>query len=155
MQGWGVGPKTVNFTKFSNINAPQGRIPCTNFTKFSGFVGSSTSGFTFGDLLERFWSYGLGQRSLPNFHPSSETVRPIRKSFRGVKMVRNSSINMSCAAGEGVKKVRCFLSFALLNGRVVLMTFANKVLEYGMNSIPPGTGSSVVVHCRSALSLCC
>ena len=40
MHGWGVGPETVNFTKFGNIiYALQGRISCAFLTKLSGFVG--------------------------------------------------------------------------------------------------------------------
>ena len=39
-RGMGRGPKTVNFTKFRNINVPQVHISCTILTtKFSEFVG--------------------------------------------------------------------------------------------------------------------
>ena len=38
VQGWGfTAPKTEKWN-FTNIIAPKGRVPCTNFTKFIGFM---------------------------------------------------------------------------------------------------------------------
>ena len=61
----GVGPKNWNFysdlTEIWNINAPQGRIPCTIFTKFREFVPHFRMCWVlkFGwILLKGLWSYG-------------------------------------------------------------------------------------------------
>ena len=41
VQGWGfAAPNTENFTKFRNINTPQGHIHWAIFTRFSSFIGS-------------------------------------------------------------------------------------------------------------------
>jgi len=42
MSAW--SPKADFLTEFWNKNAQQGRILCVIFTKFSGFVGSSSVG---------------------------------------------------------------------------------------------------------------
>jgi len=35
---WVYGPKTMKISNFTNIIAPNGRVPCTILSKFTGFM---------------------------------------------------------------------------------------------------------------------
>jgi len=76
--------KTINFTKFDNINTP------TVLTKFSGFVPHC---IIWSDLLKGFWSYGNLQGTFsPKLHDELEKVRECQigrtSSITSVSMVR-------------------------------------------------------------------
>jgi len=93
VQGYGIAPppkKTVNFTKFWNINAQRGRIPCAICMKFSGFVYMYSSffdpRFKFGDSLKSFpvmgFSIGVHFPQILSVSYGAETIRRMRKRFR-------------------------------------------------------------------------
>jgi len=109
----GVGePQNVSLLKFDNTNAPPGSIPCTDFTKFLGFVGSSTANANFKiwwDILKRFLSYRcLNSRCVPPPEPSSgETIRARCKKVRTFSTTTQSIGSRTLhSVGVGSKSVQ-------------------------------------------------
>jgi len=81
-QGWGLGPKTENFTQISAYKRPTGAHPLGDFTEFSQFVGSFMFGqVKFGQIRSRgfpwFGDLSLGVCMFTKFSvpPSCETMR--------------------------------------------------------------------------------
>ena len=106
MQGWGVGLQNKIF-KENLGRAPQGRTPCTIFTKFSWFMGSfiphqllKFGGFAQGVLelwgFKDGWGYVFPQISVPR---SGETIHWIEKRFGGARMSSTSSVTMPSLVG--------------------------------------------------------
>ena len=155
VQGGGSVPKNENFTKFRNINALQGCIPCTRFTKFSRFLGSSSmdqpsKSEGIRSRVPGLWRFNQGGAFSSKFSVphSGKTMCCMLRCKNGT----TSSVTMPSmvglmtfhgTGGRGKKqKVQClFLYITLFNSKVHA-----KQLD---------SGKLVVVQLHSNLSLCC
>ena len=131
-----------NLTKLQNINAPQGRIPCTIFTKFAEFV----SRFRMRYLLKFGWICSRGYGVMEGFKLRGRVSPNIQRPLAAKLCVGPPKVLevQECAQGPllpcqvwwgsdfshpGVLLCIC-MSITLLNVRVCTPDFAMKALGY-------------------------
>ena len=148
-----------------NINAPQGRIPCTIFTKFAEFVPHFRMRWVlkFGWICSR--GYGVmgvlswgGRVSLKfSAPPSGETMRHTTKRFRGERTCSRSSITMPSLVGLEFhpppgqpKTLSLFVCLSVCSSRF----WTSEILHQIWNSLPlRGTTTSSLSTFRARLKI--
>jgi len=155
-----------------NIKAPQGRIPCSIFTKFAEFVRRFRAVNISLDSLKGLWSYG-GFKLIGSGYPKIFSALYWRNyASDPEKFLRCTNVlevlyhhakfggaRISPAAGAA-KNVEFFCLFVclpvmLLNVRVCVPDFAIKALDTETILLPLDRGRFVVVHPCSTFSDCC